>query len=93
LQQAAALAATEPQKQRIALFAKTFDVPATLYEFAAGASIPRAELNAFWQRVESQVLSDPLTFYGAGPKHEDLRKQIQAACDGATAGGKRIVAD
>ena len=41
LQQAAGLAATEPQKQRIALFAKTFDVPATLYDFAAAESIPR----------------------------------------------------
>ena len=86
LQQAAGQAATEPQKQRIALFAKTFDVPATLYEFTAATRIPRADVTAFWQRVEQHVLSDPLTFYGAGPKPDDLRKQIQAACDGATGG-------
>ncbi len=91
LEQAASRAATESQKQRIALFAKTFDVPATLYEFTAAARIPRQDVTTFWQRIEQQILPDPLTLYGAGPAHEDLRKRIQAACDTATAGGKKIV--
>jgi hypothetical protein len=90
LEQASRLAATEPQRQRIALFSKTFDVPATLYEFAAAASVPRADVEAFWKRVEQQVLPDPLTLYGAGDKPGELRKQIQAACNSVTAGGKRI---
>jgi len=93
LRQAADRAATDPQKQRIALFAKTFDVPATLYEFTAAARVPRQDVQAFLQRVEQHVLTDPLTFYGAGPTNDDLRKRIQAACDTATAGGKRIVDD
>ena len=63
-------------------------MPATLYEFAATAH-PRQQVNAFWQRVE-QLLSDLLTLYGAGPEHADLRRRIQAACDTATADGKRI---
>jgi hypothetical protein len=64
------------------------DVPATLYEFTAATRTPQADVDGFRQRVEQHVLSDPLTFYGAGPQPDDFRKQIQAACDGAT-GGKR----
>ncbi len=93
LEQAAEQAATDPQRQRIALFAKTFDVPATLYEFTAAERIPRAGMNGFRQRVEQHVLPDPLTCYGAGSQPAGLRKQIQAACDAATAGGKRIIDD
>ena len=88
---AAAGAATEPQKRRIVLFSKTFDVPATLCEFTSAARIPRQDVTTSWQRTEQRILADPLTLYGAGPAHDDLRKRIQAACDTATAGGKKTV--
>jgi hypothetical protein len=79
LDAAMSAAETEPQRQRIALFSKTFVVPETLYRFAAADRVAAAEIEAFRAHVEREILPDPMTFYGAGSAPDTLRKNIDAA--------------
>ncbi len=77
-------AETDPQRQRIRLFSKTFVVPETLYRFAAADHVSADEIQAFRAHVEREILPDPMTLYGAGHAPDALRKNIDAALTWAT---------
>jgi len=91
LDRASAAATTDHQRQRIALFSKTFAVPETLYRFAAAEKIPQSDVDAFRARVDKEILPDPMTLYGAGPKPDDLRKNIESALQSVTNQGKKTL--
>jgi len=90
LDRAAATARTEQQKQRIALFSKTFVLPETLWRFAAAEKIQQSEIDAFRAHVEKKILPYPITLYGAGKEPEQLRKNIESALQFATDRGRKI---
>ncbi|MBD0258770.1 MAG: DUF4838 domain-containing protein [Cytophagales bacterium] len=89
LDKAARQARTPEEKQRIALFSKTFRLSEYLFEVANAKEIKRARLAEITRYVDEVLLKDPLTLYLVR-KPADLKAQVQYAVDRCVA-GKKIV--
>ncbi len=89
LDKAARQARTPEEKQRIALFSKTFRLSEYLFEVANAKEVRRARLGEIMRYVDEVLVKDPMTFYLAR-KPAELKQQIQYAVD-RSAAGKKII--
>jgi hypothetical protein len=57
---------------------------------AAAQTVPKAKHDAFQHHLIDQILSDPMTLYGAGDNPKELRQWIETALRFATGNGAKI---
>jgi hypothetical protein len=88
LDKAARLALTPEEKQRIALFSKTFRLSEYLFEVANAQEIKRARLAEITRYVDEVIAPDLMTLYAA--RTGVLKTHVQQAVERCVAGKKII---
>jgi hypothetical protein len=89
LNKAAKQARTPEEKQRIALFSKSFRLSEYLFEVANAKEIKREKLNEITRYVDEVIATDPMTLYMAR-NPANLKGQVQEALNRSTAYKKII---
>jgi hypothetical protein len=89
LNKAGKRARTPEEKQRIALFSKTFKLSEYLFEVANAKEIKREKLNEISRYVDEVIATDPMTLYMAR-NPANLKGQVQTAVNRSMAGKKVI---
>lgn len=84
LDQAAGLAQTAEEKERVQSFSKTFRVCEFLFALAEAKTVNKAKVEEFRTYVRDVIMPDPMTFKEAGD--DDIVKQIDQAIAALSAG-------
>ncbi len=89
LDKAEKLARTPEEKQRIALFSKTFRLSEHLFYIANAKEIKRDKISEITRYVDEVIGDDPMTLYMAR-NPANLKRQVQIAVNRSVAGKKVI---